>query len=356
VDRDHGKWVAAIVQAIEAGTMLDLAPGKTNIDARQADNWSASRQLPGEAIRAALLHPHLKPDPRGLKIRAARIIGEVDLAELHVRHSLQFICCAFERPLNWSRLTISGILSLYACATSSLFLDGAEVKGDTILAELTATGEVTAYSAKIGGNLNLEDAVLSNEGGIALGLVTAEIKGSAILRHLTATGEFRAYGARIGQLELQSATLQNEGGFVLSLDGAEINGRAMLTNLNATGEFGAVSGTIGHQLDLQGATLSNEGGIALNLDGAEVKGPVLLASSTTTGTVSAMRARISRLDLDQTTLNNADGNALSLPLAQLGIIEGPAQWVPYALGALKLFSWILVALLLAGVTGLLRKT
>jgi hypothetical protein len=31
-------------------------------------------------------------------------------------------------------------------------------------------------------------------------------------------------------------------------------------------------------------------------------------------------------------------------------------WVPYALGALKLFSWILVALLLAGVTGLLRKT
>ena len=32
------------------------------------------------------------------------------------------------------------------------------------------------------------------------------------------------------------------------------------------------------------------------------------------------------------------------------------EWVSYTLGALKLFSWILVALLLAGVTGLLRKT
>jgi hypothetical protein len=36
--------------------------------------------------------------------------------------------------------------------------------------------------------------------------------------------------------------------------------------------------------------------------------------------------------------------------------QGLNQWLPYTLGALKLFSWILVALLLAGVTGLLRKT
>ena len=33
-----------------------------------------------------------------------------------------------------------------------------------------------------------------------------------------------------------------------------------------------------------------------------------------------------------------------------------SSWLPYTLGALKVFSWILVALLLAGVTGLLRKT
>ena len=34
----------------------------------------------------------------------------------------------------------------------------------------------------------------------------------------------------------------------------------------------------------------------------------------------------------------------------------PQHLVPYALGGLKIASWILVALLLAGVTGLLRKT
>jgi hypothetical protein len=36
--------------------------------------------------------------------------------------------------------------------------------------------------------------------------------------------------------------------------------------------------------------------------------------------------------------------------------QGPNVWVPYVLGFLKIASWIFVALLLAGVTGLLRKT
>jgi hypothetical protein len=36
--------------------------------------------------------------------------------------------------------------------------------------------------------------------------------------------------------------------------------------------------------------------------------------------------------------------------------EGVNAWIPYALGGLKIAGWILVALLLAGVTGLLRRT
>ena len=36
--------------------------------------------------------------------------------------------------------------------------------------------------------------------------------------------------------------------------------------------------------------------------------------------------------------------------------KGWNTWIPYTLGGLKITSWILVALLLAGVTGLLRKT
>ena len=55
-DRDHASWVAALVQALEDGTMLDLAPGE-GVDASQAADWPAPRRLPGEALRAALLKP-----------------------------------------------------------------------------------------------------------------------------------------------------------------------------------------------------------------------------------------------------------------------------------------------------------
>jgi hypothetical protein len=36
--------------------------------------------------------------------------------------------------------------------------------------------------------------------------------------------------------------------------------------------------------------------------------------------------------------------------------QGSTAWIPYKLGGLKLASWILVVRLLAGVTGLVRKT
>jgi hypothetical protein len=35
--------------------------------------------------------------------------------------------------------------------------------------------------------------------------------------------------------------------------------------------------------------------------------------------------------------------------------QGPDTWFPYSLGGLKVASWIFVALLLAGVTGLSAK-
>ena len=66
--RDHAAWVEALVKALEDGTALDLAPGE-GVDVTQAAGWPASRQLPGEALRAALLGAGVKPDPRGLRIR-----------------------------------------------------------------------------------------------------------------------------------------------------------------------------------------------------------------------------------------------------------------------------------------------
>jgi hypothetical protein len=67
-NRDHDTWVHELVQALKNGTPLDLARGE-DLDLTQAADWPASRRMPGEALRAALLTPDVRPDPRSLKIR-----------------------------------------------------------------------------------------------------------------------------------------------------------------------------------------------------------------------------------------------------------------------------------------------
>jgi len=76
-DRDHQAWIKKLVQALKDGTPLDLAPLE-DVDVSLARDWPAPRRLPGEALRAALLSSDLRPDPRGLKIRAAYITGITD--------------------------------------------------------------------------------------------------------------------------------------------------------------------------------------------------------------------------------------------------------------------------------------
>jgi len=145
------------------------------------------------------------------------------------------------------------------------------------------------------GDLNLQWVALFNEGGVALHLDGANIKGGAYLNPVTATGEVRAFGATIGgQLVLEGAALTNEGGKALSLDWADIKSSTSLSRLAAIGEVRGLEATISGQLDLEGATLSNNDGAALALRSARL-GYVKLAPAAVTGPIRLDAAQIAIL-------------------------------------------------------------
>lgn len=75
-------WEERLRWAAETGEIIDLAPDLTGGDAVPSggDKELRVRQLPGEAIRALLLDPELKVDPRGLRVRGAFVTGTLDLA------------------------------------------------------------------------------------------------------------------------------------------------------------------------------------------------------------------------------------------------------------------------------------
>jgi hypothetical protein len=166
--RDHKAWVAVLLQKLEDGTPLDLAPGE-DVDLTQAVDWPVSRRLPGEALRAALLEPNVNADPRGLTIRAAYITGITDLANLRLSYGLHFKFCAFQRSANWSRLAVVS-LELRECTAPAIML----------------------LDAQIGGSLDLGSTTIIHEGRKALSLDRASIKGSVFLGPLTVIGEVRA--------------------------------------------------------------------------------------------------------------------------------------------------------------------
>jgi hypothetical protein len=342
-DRSHQAWADALVQALQDGTVLDLAPGE-DVDVSQAAGWPASCRLPGEALRAALLNSAVWPDPRGLKIRAAYITGTTDLADLRVPYGLHFDSCAFEQSADWSRMAVAS-LQLTGCTMSSLTLDyapisavlslsgstlrndggialsldGADIKGDAFLNLLNATGEVRALGATVGGQFILRGATLTNEGGIALSLDGADLKLGAFLSPVKITGGLRAVRTTIaGQLDLEGAMLNNEGGIALSLDDADIRGSTFLNLMNATGEVRALGAIIGGQLNLQGATLTNAGADALSLDRADIKSYAFLNQVDVTGELRAPGATFGgQLILHGATLTNKGGIALRLHSARL---------------------------------------
>jgi hypothetical protein len=317
------EWVERLIAAAEAGEALDLAPRAVSdalpLSEDEVAVWGDEHTIRAADLRQALLAlAHREVDPRGLTVKHARIVGDVNLDY-----------CALSFPLRFNRSVFTGELSLRASRLAALALTGCrctafsveliEVRGNVDLTNLTAIGAVRAIGARITGQLALTGASLTNLDGHALSLDGAQIDGGAFLKNLTATGAVRLPGARItGQLALTGANLTNPSGDALSLDGAHIDGGAVLDDLTATGAVRALGARITGQLALTGANLTNPKGDALSLDRAQIDGGAVLDDLTATGAVRALGARITgQLRFRGAKLTNPKGHALDLDGAQI---------------------------------------
>ncbi|MGZ6790394.1 MAG: hypothetical protein ACXVGQ_10765 [Mycobacteriaceae bacterium] len=163
--KSHDEWVARLTAAARSGEVLDLTAGIADpalLDPAQADSWPQERRIPASAIRATLRQPHL--NPHGLRIRGAYIAGGLDLEHITAPCPLHLTYSRLDKDAN---LTCAHFieLNLTNTYTPGVALDGAHITGDAVLRELTATGEVRALDAQIGGELNLTNATLTNNDG-----------------------------------------------------------------------------------------------------------------------------------------------------------------------------------------------
>jgi hypothetical protein len=231
------------------------------------------------------------------------------------------------------QLVLSGA-ELTSEAGPALGGDRLQVDGDVFLQELRATGHgeigaVQLRGAHIIGTLYLRGAVLTNKAGPALVGDGLRVDGD-----LFSDGEFRAtghgddgalrlVGARIGgQLGLRGAELTNKVGPALDCDRLQVDDSAFLDGgFRATGhgEDGAVRLLRAHitgELSMRDAVLTNEAGPALGGDRLQVDGDLFFQGLRATGhsklgAVRLLGAHITgQLSLSGAELTNGTGPTL----------------------------------------------
>jgi hypothetical protein len=288
-----------LVQVVASGDQLDLAGRKNQagdlIPADVMRRWGRRHTVRASVIRDILRGRLVgRPDPRGIRLRGARISGRLDLDYLLATIPLSLTDC----------LLADGIVA-----------SGATLPALTLRGSLLAHRDLPPLAAG-----RLTTTMLD----LTLATVTARCQSAAV----------DLAGADLGLLDARGATLVNAGGPALDASESHIRLDARLSRFDegptrgfeaaGRGDLGAVRlrGThIGGMLTCTAAVLTNDrgpGGPALGADGLMVDQDVLLDggfTATGSGSLSAVQlagARIGgQLVCADATITSAGGSALT---------------------------------------------
>jgi hypothetical protein len=221
---------------------FDVKLGSEPDTATPAD-WPTERTLTSAFIVKLCVESNIVPSPfpRGIRIKGARITGELDLSNATIAGLLRLEHCRIE----------SGI-SLRDSTTKLVNFAGSRVCGSIEADRLRSTGGVylrkgfyceqlvRLSAATIAGDLDCVEGTIvgardtattpaAKETVLALRCDRAAITGSVFFRAFEARGEVRLLDATVGaNVVCDQTTLANETGFALLADNARIAGSLIL--------------------------------------------------------------------------------------------------------------------------------
>ena len=341
-----------IAEHLRRGELLDLAPDLalgSPVDEVVMSSWDGTHSVAADDVRELLRGRVVTdPDPRGLRLRGARIRGRLDLDNLATTVELTLVDCLLGEGITAEGAHLPG-LSLRRCLLThaskpALCADelrtdaGVSFEGSTILA-CTADGAIRINGAHIGGVLDCSGATITNRSGGALHGERLQVAGNVLLNDgFTANGDGEQGAVQLaeanigGHLDCSGATITNPSGPALRAGGAlQVAGRVFLRagfTAHGAGELGAVrliGANIGGQLSCSGATITNPSGPALHGEHVQVSGGVLLRAGFAAegdgklGAVRLVGAHIGGvLDCSGATITNPSGPALDGANLQVG--------------------------------------
>jgi hypothetical protein len=317
-------------------------PGRINVSntqlTRLSIRYSRFRELWGEGVGIRgdfdFRQTSALPDGEGrtptayIRMRGARIGGDVWGRGARLQ-------APSEPPAGLS-LPPDALNLWLATIGGSLFLEG----NPTLRDRFECSGGLNITGAQIAGDLAFRGALLLNSGDIALSAGDVSVGGDALMGCLEDTGfeaqgEVRFSNGRIGRdIDLSGARLSNAEGDAFDASGCSIGGNLRFMSLEghrftSTGQILLINTKIGGYLGCMGASFSNPSAIALNAEGLEVAGQAIFNVMSdqrfeARGEIRISNARIGRdCEFQGASLHNPEGDALDASGSTIG---GHLRW------------------------------
>lgn len=330
----------------------DAFPLGEGVDFREGDDddpalgaaWGPERTVRAEFLRELLLAGPVREDrTAGLKVRGARITGRLDLKYGTVAHAVRLRHCHFEQAPD-----------LYGARMLALVLSDSVLPGltaGTLRADGTVritccrvTGPVRLQGAKVAGAFFANGAHLGTPGEdpeeAVLQLNHAELATDVWAPGLVAHGTVQLNGAVVGgQVNLNDAVLDAPGGTALHAEVLAVGTDLHAMRLRARGRVNLSGARIPRQLNLAHARLSNPDGHALRASSSVIGELWLRSAAPIQGTVNLRRAQFDMLHVlpevwpDRVQLDGLSYRVLTphLPAEQrLPLLERePDGYLPY---------------------------
>ncbi|WP_432902018.1 hypothetical protein ACQP1S_00635 [Micromonospora matsumotoense] len=261
-------------------------------------------------------------DPRGVRIRGARISGRLNLDNMKTEAWLSLDSCFLPEGISAENADLLGLqlreCLLTSAAESALNMPHANLRSGpliwkcTIRATVELGGAVNMVATKVGGNLNFGSSKLYNDAGPGIGADNMRVSGSLFLRYgfeargRGTLGAVRLNRSRIDNVvDFSDAHLRNEAGPAISADGMVADSLQIRDGFTA--QSASRSGTIRlpnakvSTAEISKAMVENGCGPAIIADGMTVGGDLLLGgklAATGSGTTET-------LSLDHTSVGGS---------------------------------------------------
>jgi hypothetical protein len=246
---------------------------------------------------------------RSLELTGAWITGDLDLSDCTVHVPLVLKDCRFD-----------GEVLLNDARAVRIHLEDSEVRafraarlrcdGPLWLRDLREVTFVDLEDARIAGDLDLEGSRIHNDDN-AVDLMGAQIDGDLFASRIDVAGKLFMAGAAVtGFFALDDAKLSNPGGMTVFAPGASIGLDVFAPSLHSDGQLHFSGARVGGDVQLSNATIKHPGKRALCLLHAEVRGTVYscdgfscdgtldIRHSTISGQLRLARAKISHPESD----------------------------------------------------------